>query len=85
MDEIKEVEYKLDYTQVYNEYKVLFEQKIIRQHNEMSRYKNINVVSMLSACILDISSFDLSGCGSDGGETWPKGGHHSPSQKSAGG
>ena len=28
MDEIKEVEYKLDYTQVYNEYKVLFEQKI---------------------------------------------------------
>lgn len=28
VDEIKEVEYKLDYTQVYNEYKALFELKI---------------------------------------------------------
>ena len=28
VDEIKEVEYKLDYTEVYNEYKALFELKI---------------------------------------------------------
>ena len=53
MDEIKEVEYKLDYTQVYNEYKALFELKIESFIESQGTFYDLCTYYKVSICTCD--------------------------------